>query len=186
MRMMSADDRDGLGAWSRRGVVAAVLALGLAACTGVPEGVAPVRFDPDRYLGTWYEIARLDHRFQRGDVAATATYALNPDGTIAVTNRGWRPDGTERSVRGRARFLGPRDVASLAVTFRWPFEGGYHVIRLDPEYRIALVSGPTRDYLWLLSRTPTLPEPVVQEWLAFAAARGYPVERIIRSQPPPV
>ncbi|MDW8443032.1 MAG: lipocalin family protein [Acetobacteraceae bacterium] len=136
----------------------AALALALAACTGVPEGVSPVRFDPDRYLGTWYEIARLDHRFQRGDVAATATYALNPDGTIAVTNRGWRPDGTERSVTGRARFLGPRDVASLAVTFRWPFEGGYHVIRLDPDYRIALVSGPTRDYLWLLSRTPTLPE----------------------------
>ncbi len=170
----------------RRGVLlAGAMAVLAAACTGVPDGVTPVRFDPDRYLGTWYEIARLDHRFQRGDVAATATYALNADGTIAVTNRGWRPDGTQRSVTGRARFLGPRDVASLAVTFRWPFEGGYHVIRLDPEYRIALVSGPTRDYLWLLARTPTLPEPVVQEWLAFAAGRGFPVERIIRSQPPP-
>ncbi len=172
---------------SRRGVLlAGAVAVLAAACTGAPDGVTPVRFDPDRYLGTWYEIARLDHRFQRGDVAATATYALNPDGSIAVTNRGWRADGTERAVTGRARFLGPRDVASLAVTFRWPFEGGYHVIRLDPDYRIALVSGPTRDYLWLLSRTPTLPEPVVQEWLAFAAGRGFPVERIIRSQPPPL
>lgn len=172
---------------SRRGVLlAGAVAVLAAACTGAPDGVTPVRFDPDRYLGTWYEIARLDHRFQRGDVAATATYALNSDGTIAVTNRGWRSDGTERSVTGRARFLGPRDVASLAVRFRWPFEGGYHVIRLDPEYRIALVSGPTRDYLWLLARTPTLPDSEVEEWLAFAADLGFPVERIIRSQPPPV
>ena len=174
------------GAWRRSVLFALVAATLAAACTGAPDGVTPVRFDPDRYLGTWYEIARLDHRFQRGDVAATAIYALNADGSIAVTNRGWRPDGTERSVTGRARFLGPRDVASLAVTFRWPFEGGYHVIRLDPDYQIALVSGPTRDYLWLLARTPTLPESVVQDWLAFAAGLGYPVERIIRSQPPPI
>lgn len=163
---------------------AAVLLL-LAACTAPPSGISPVRFEPDRYLGTWYEIARLDHRFQRGDVSATATYAANPDGTIAVTNRGWRPDGTERSVEGTARFLGPRDTASLAVSFRWPFEGGYHVIRLDPDYRIALVSGPTRDYLWLLSRTPTLPEDVVADWLGFAASLGYPVQEIVRSRPPP-
>lgn len=165
--------------------LAAALFLLLAACTSPPSGITPVRFDPDRYLGTWYEIARLDHSFQRGDASATATYAANPDGTIAVTNRGWRPDGTERSVEGTARFLGDRDIASLAVAFRWPFEGGYHVIRLDPEYRIALVSGPTRDYLWLLSRTPTLPEPVIADWLETARRLGYPVDRIIRSQPPP-
>jgi apolipoprotein D and lipocalin family protein len=88
-------------------------------------------------------------------------------------------------VNGTARFLGNRETASLAVTFRWPFEGGYHVIRLDPDYRIALVSGPTRDYLWLLSRTPSLPEPVVTDWLETARRLGYPVDRIIRSRPPP-
>jgi apolipoprotein D and lipocalin family protein len=100
-----------------------------------------------------------------------------------VTNRGWRPDGTERSVDGTARFLGDRNTASLAVTFRWPFEGGYHVIRLDPDY--PLVSGPTRDYLWLLSRTPTLPDPVIEDWLETARSLGYPTDRIIRSRPPP-
>jgi apolipoprotein D and lipocalin family protein len=108
----------------------------------------------------------------------------DPDGTIAVTNRGWQPDGTERSVDGTARFLGSRDTANLAVAFQWPFEGGYHVLRLDPEYRTALVSGPTREYLWLLSRTPTLPEPVIADWLETARQLGYPVDRIIRSQPP--
>lgn len=163
-------------------IAAGALAAGaLAACTSVPSGVQPVAFDPARYLGTWYEIVRFDHRFERGLEQVTATYALNPDGTIAVVNRGVRSDtGEVREARGTARFLQGRDTASLGVTFQWPFEGGYHVIRLDPEYRIALVVGPDRDYLWLLSRTPTLPDAVVAEWLAFAEARGWPASQAIR------
>lgn len=152
-----------------------------AACTSVPDGITPVRFDAQRYLGTWYEIARFDHRFERGLEQVKATYASNPDGTIAVLNEGTESDsGRVRQARGTARFLTDPGTASLGVTFQWPFEGGYHVIRLDPEYRIALVVGPNRDYLWLLSRTPTLPDPVVQDWLAFAEARDWPAAKALR------
>lgn len=163
----------------RRQMILAPLAL--AACTGLPRGLEAVRFDPQRYLGTWYEIARLEQSFQRGLTNVTATYTGLPDGRIGVANRGVRPDGTVSEVQGTARFLGARDVASLAVRFGGPFEGGYNVIRLDPEYRIALVAGPDRSFLWLLARTPTLPEPVVQDWLEFARARGFDTAAMIRT-----
>jgi apolipoprotein D and lipocalin family protein len=156
-----------------------------AACTGLPRGLEAVRFEPERYLGAWYEIARLEQSFQRGLTNVTATYTALPDGRIGVVNRGIRPDGTISEAQGVARFLGARDVASLAVRFSGPFEGGYNVIRLDPEYRIALVAGPDRSFLWLLSRTPTLPEPVVQDWLEFARARGFDTAAMIRTPQTP-
>jgi apolipoprotein D and lipocalin family protein len=163
------------------GALACVL-WALAGCTGVPEGVEPVRgFDADRYLGTWYEIARLDHRFERGLDDVTATYVANPDGSIAVVNRGLeRGQCRRKEARGRAVFLGPRDRASLAVTFFWPFAGGYHVFALDTrDYGWALVSGPSRDYLWILARSPDLPEPVRGDLVARARALGFPVEQLI-------
>lgn len=158
-----------------------LLPLLVAACTSVPDGITPVRFEAQRYLGTWYEIVRFDHRFERGLEQVKATYASNPNGTIAVLNQGTESaTGRVRQARGTARFLQDPGTASLGVTFQWPFEGGYHVIRLDPEYRIALVVGPNPDYLWLLSRTPTLPDAVVRDWLAFAEARGWPAGKAIR------
>lgn len=164
----------------RRPLIAAALAL--SACSAsVPDGIAPVRFDAQRYLGTWYEIARFDHSFERGLERVSATYAANGDGSIAVTNRGFDPaKGAWREARARARFLGPRDIASLGVTFQPPFEGGYNVFRLAPDYSLALVTGNDRSYLWLLSRTPILPEVVVAEWLGHAAAQGFGTERVIR------
>ena len=164
--------------------LAALVALfwALAGCTGVPDGVEPVRgFDATRYLGTWYEIARLDHRFERGLDDVTARYAANPDGSIAVVNRGLeRGQCRWKEAQGRAVFLGPRDRGSLAVTFFWPFAGGYHVFALDEEaYRWALVSGPSRDYLWILARSPDLPAPVRADLVARARALGFPVEQLI-------
>lgn len=159
----------------------AILAL-LTGCTGVPEGIAPVHgFDAQRYLGTWYEIARLDHRFERGLDDVSARYAANPDGSIAVVNRGLeRGQCRWKEAQGRAVFLGPRDVGSLAVTFFWPFAGGYHVFALDErDYGWALVSGPSRDYLWILARSPDLPEPVRAELVARAGALGFPVAQLI-------
>jgi apolipoprotein D and lipocalin family protein len=164
----------------RRLLVLVALAL-LAGCTGVPEGVHPVRgFALERYLGTWYEIARLDHAFERGLTDVTATYTRRDDGGIDVVNRGWdAAKGTWREARGRAYFLDTADVASLRVSFFGPFYGGYHVFALDPHYRWALVSGPSRDYFWILARTPELPEPLLLELLDKARRAGFATDVLI-------
>ncbi len=133
----------------RFSLIIPLLALLLAGCTGVPEGVQPVRgFDPERYLGTWHEIARLDHSFERGLVQVTATYAKREDGGIDVLNRGHDPvKGAWKEAKGRAYFIAEPDLASLKVSFFGPFYGGYHVFALDPDYGWALISGPTREYM---------------------------------------
>jgi apolipoprotein D and lipocalin family protein len=159
----------------------------LAGCTGIPEGLTAVRgFEPDRYLGRWYEIARLDHRFERGLVAVTATYGRNPDGSLRVLNRGFDPrSGSWKEAEGRAEFLGPADVASLRVSFFGPFYGGYHVIALDRDaYRWAMVAGPSREYLWLLARTPQLPPERVQALVRQATRWGFPTEGLILVEHP--
>lgn len=158
-----------------------LLAAGLSGCTGLPEGVRPVAgFELERYLGTWYEIARLDHRFERGLSEVTATYSPRPDGGIDVLNRGYESaEGEWREARGRAYFLGEPQVASLKVSFFGPFYGGYHVLALDPDYGWALVSGPSRDYLWILARRPELPAEVTGALVDQARALGYPVEGLI-------
>lgn len=165
------------GAWLLSAVAAA-----LGGCTGIPDGLEPVRgFEPERYLGRWYEVARLDHRFERGLVDVSADYARNDDGSLSVVNRGYDPDDRAwRQVEGTARFQGSPGVASLSVTFTWPFAGGYHVLALDPDYRWALVCGPSRDYLWLLARSPDLPPPEERERLVTQArAWGFPTNELI-------
>ena len=155
--------------------------LPLVGCaTRAPSGVAVVpAFDPERYLGTWYEMARLDHRFERGMSEVTAVYTANPDGSLGVVNRAW--NGTRwKSVTGRATFQKERTVPSLSVTFFWPFSGGYHVIALDQaDYRWAMVCGPDRDYLWILARTPVL-DPSLRDTLVLQAKNaGFPVTDLI-------
>ena len=163
----------------RRAALAALTLL--AACTSPPEGVAPVSpFDPARYAGEWFEIARLDHSFERGLTNVTATYAANPDGTLAVVNRGWDPEACDWSVaEGTARFLEGPETASLAVSFFPLVEGGYHVFALDPDYRWAVVSGPSRDYLWILARAPELEAGTRARLVSLARERGFPVEDLI-------
>jgi apolipoprotein D and lipocalin family protein len=168
----------------RFSVVAAVVLAGLlvAGCTGVPAGLTPVRgFDVDRYLGTWNEIARLDHAFERGLEKVTATYGRRDDGGISVVNRGYARDtGEWREVRGRAYFLGSPEVASLKVSFFGPLYGGYHVIALDrAAYGYAMVSGPSRDYLWILAREPELPAPVLDQLLDKARELGFDTGALI-------
>ena len=146
-----------------------------------PKGVTVVQnFDTQRYLGKWYEIARFDHRFERGLERVTATYSLRDDGGLTVVNRGYNPDrGKWQESVGKAYFTGEPTRASLKVSFFGPFYGGYNVIALDPDYRYALVCGPNRHYLWILSRTPQL-EPGVKEKLVDQARRdGFPVEELI-------
>ncbi len=151
--------------------------LALAGCfTSVPAGVQPVRpFDLQRYLGTWYEVARLDHRFERGLVDVSATYGLEGDGEVSVLNRGYDPDQREwKQAKGVAKFVGDPQTASLKVSFFGPIWGGYHVMALDPDYRWAMVIGPDTGYLWILAREPRL-DPAVRERL-LAQARQVGVD----------
>ncbi len=161
--------------------IAAALLLFIAGCVAVPEGIEPVTgFEVDRYMGRWYEVARLDHRFERGMEQVTATYALRPDGTVSVLNRGFRADKGEWSeASGTAKFLGQPDVAALKVSFFGPFYGGYNVVDLDPEYQHALIVGPDRSYLWILSRTPAPPKAVVDRLVAKAASLGFDTSSLI-------
>ena len=141
-----------------RSVLVGMLCLALVSCTGIPDGVEPVTgFDQSRYLGTWYEIARLDHSFERGLSDVTATYDLNPDGSIKVLNRGFNAEeGAWREAKGVARFMGSSDIAHLKVSFFGPFYGSYIVFELSEDYDYAFVSGFNRDYLWLLAREPQI------------------------------
>lgn len=153
----------------------------LAGCRQAPDGVEPVEgFDAVRYLGTWYEVARLDHGFERGLSRVTATYAAREDGGIDVLNRGYDAGkGEWREARGRARFVGPREVGALEVSFFGPFYGGYNVIDLDPAYSIALVAGPTRSYLWILSRQPDPGREAVERVVMRARALGLDTDALI-------
>ncbi|QDF97693.1 lipocalin [Azoarcus sp. DD4] len=157
--------------------------LALAACaTQPPEGIHVVDgFELARYEGRWYEIARLDHRFERGLTDVSARYQRQPDGSVEVINRGYDPvRGKWREAVGRALFTGDPERASLKVSFFGPFYGGYNIIALDRSaYRWAMVLGPDRDYLWILARDRQVPEPVRDELLAQARAVGIDTDRLI-------
>ena len=161
----------------------AALSLTLVACKSPtpPKGVTPISpFDANRYLGKWYEIARLDHRFERGKDHVTATYTPRNDGGITVLNRGYDPVKKEWSEsEGKAYFTGKSDTAALKVSFFGPFYGGYNVIALDEDYQYALVSGPNRSYLWILSREPKIPNQVKKQYLAIAQRLGFDVDKLI-------
>ena len=160
-------------------LAAASLAL-LAACTGIPDGVEAVDgFELEPYLGTWYEIARLDHPFERGLSNITANYSLRDDGGVAVVNRGYRAEtGEWDEATGKAYFIDAQNVGRLKVSFFGPFYGGYNVVAVDPA-RYSLVVGPDRSYLWILSRTPSLEEAVLNELVAKAGALGFATDELI-------
>ena len=154
----------------------------LAGCTGRPDGVEPVSpFNISRYQGVWYEIMRLDHSFERGLTNVTATYNLRNDGTIDVLNRGFdREKCRWKEADGTAEFQGEKTVASLSVTFFWPFAGGYHVFALDQQdYGYAVVSGPSHGYLWILARRPDLPVEIRNDLVTKARRLGFPVDDLI-------
>ncbi|WP_253279355.1 lipocalin family protein [Comamonas testosteroni] len=136
-------------------------------------------FDVTRYKGTWYELARIEHRFEKGLSQVSAQYSRNEDGTVTVINRGYDPAKQEwRQARGRARFLGRPDVAALKVSFFGPFYGGYNVVSLDDEYQTALVIGDSLDYFWLLSRSKTIPEQQFRRLLEKASSLGVDLSRV--------
>ena len=145
------------------------------------ETVAHV--DLSRYVGTWYEIASFPQSFQRGCTGTTATYELRQDGDVDVLNRCRKGslDGREKSAQGRARVVDRATNAKLEVSFFRPFWGDYWVIDLADDYSYAVVGHPGRDYLWILSRTPTMDSAVYDGILARLRAQGYEVERLNRT-----
>ncbi|MCP1438541.1 apolipoprotein D and lipocalin family protein [Erwinia persicina] len=155
--------------------------LSVACTTTPPKGVTPIEgFNADLYLGSWYEIARLDHRFERGLDHVTATYSKRDDGGLKVINRGFnvKKQRWQESI-GKAYFTGSPSQAALKVSFFGPFYGGYNVIALDKDYQHALVCGPNRNYLWILSRTPQLDGKVKEELTAKARQAGFDVNKLI-------
>ncbi|GAA0859503.1 lipocalin family protein [Aliiglaciecola litoralis] len=157
-------------------VLAIGLCLLLQGCTSTPDGIEPVKgFELQRYLGTWYEIARLDHRFERGLEQVSAEYAMRDDGGINVTNRGFNPDtGEWDEAIGKAYFVSAASTGHLKVSFFGPFYASYVIFHLDKnEYQYALITGPDRDYFWLLSRQKNLPDAILNELLEKAEAAGF-------------
>jgi apolipoprotein D and lipocalin family protein len=142
--------------------------------------------DLDRYIGTWFEIASFPQSFQRSCTATTANYTIRPDGDIEVLNRCRKGslDGKEDSAKGRARIVDRTTNAKLEVSFFRPFWGDYWIIDLGSNYEYAVVGHPSRDYLWILSRTPSMDASVYQAILAKLKAQGYEVERLNRTQQP--
>jgi len=154
----------------------------LLSCSTIPKGVTAVKsFDKARYLGKWYEIARMDFRFERNLNNTTAYYSLNADGkSIKVLNKGF--DYTThkwKEATGKAKFVGDETTAMLNVSFFGPFYSGYNVIAIDSEYRYALVAGKNLKYLWILARETTIPDSIKQEYLSLAEKYGFKTSELI-------
>ena len=154
----------------------------LPGCVGIPEGVKPVDdFKLEKYLGKWYEIARLDHSFERGLTRISADYSLRDDGGVRVLNRGYSAkEKAWKEAEGKAYFVNRPDQGYLKVSFFGPFYGAYVVFDLDQtSYQYALVCGPDKSYLWILSRTPELKNDLKAKLMAKATALGFDTGKLI-------
>lgn len=155
--------------------------LGLFSCSTIPEGITAVTpFDKSKYLGKWYEIARIDFKYEKDLNNTTAEYSLNPDGTIKVLNKGYNTVKKEWSEAvGKAKFVGDDNIAMLKVSFFGPFYAGYNVIALDDDYQFALVAGANFKYLWILSRETTIPEGIKDLFLKIAEESGFDTSQLL-------
>ncbi|CAD6873945.1 lipocalin family protein [Methylomonas fluvii] len=159
----------------------------LCACTGIPEGIKVIDgFELERYLGTWYEIARLDHSFERGLTDISAEYSLRDDGGVKVLNSGYDAEQGQRKIaEGKAYFIDKPDIGRLKVSFFGPFYGAYNIIALDKNaYRYVMIAGPDRDYLWILARSPELEPSIQQDLIQQAKSLGFATDKLIFDQHP--
>lgn len=154
----------------------------IGGCLGMPQSVKPVsKFELNNYLGKWYEVARLDHSFERGLSQVSAEYSIKDDGGVKVINRGFSAEDNEwQEAEGKAYFVNEATEGYLKVSFFGPFYGSYVIFELDHEnYQYAFVSGPNSDYLWLLSRTPTIAPEVMEKFVSMSKSRGFNTEDLI-------
>lgn len=170
-----------------RNLLLTFMLAALTSCMGIPENVNVIKsFDANQYLGTWYEIARLDHSFERDLDNVTATYSLRDDGGIKVINRGYNSKkNVWKQAEGKAYFVDPANAdgtrtGKLKVSFFGPFYGAYNIIELDkPYYNYVMLCGPDKSYFWILSRTPQLSYPIKQHLIAQAKALGFATDQLI-------
>ena len=137
--------------------------------------------DLQRYLGKWYDIASFPQRFQKGCSCTTAEYGLNKDGSITVTNRCMK-EGKEKTATAKAVVKDKNSNAKLSVQFFWPFKGKYWIIDLADDYSYAVVGHPSRDYLWILSRKPQIPDATYEKILSRIKAKGYDLSRLKKTE----
>jgi len=159
-----------------------VLVLLLTGCVGIPDNVKPVdHFKLESYLGKWYEIARLDHSFERGLSRVTASYSLRDDGGLRVINRGYSAkDNKWKEAEGKAYFVQGSDQGYLKVSFFGPFYGSYIVFELDHDnYQYSLVSGPDKSYFWILAREPQIKDDIKDILIGKAASLGFDTSKLI-------
>jgi len=148
----------------------------------MPESVTPVKeFELERYLGKWYEIARLDHSFERGMDHVTAEYSLRDDGGVRVKNRGFSSEKNRwNEAEGKAFFVSEKNDGYLKVSFFGPFYGSYVIFELDKtDYQYAFVSGSNTSYLWFLSRTPTVDKELMSQFIEKAKRLGFDTDKLI-------
>ena len=154
----------------------------LTSCTGLPKGLKPVEgFDVNRYVGTWYEIARLEQSFEKGLDNISAQYSLAKDGGIEVLNQGRNEEtGEWKKADGKAYFIEQPTVGRLKVSFFGPFYGSYNIIALDKKnYQYSMVTGPNRSYLWILARSKSLPKEILDNLIADAKKQGFETHKLI-------
>lgn len=146
----------------------------LSGCTSVPDKVEPVTgFELPKYLGEWHELARLDHSFERGLTQVSAHYSMRDDGGVKVVNRGFDTEKQAwKEAIGKAYFVESEQIGRLKVSFFGPFYGGYNIAKLDADYTMALVIGPSLDYAWLLARDPQPSADLCEAYLAEADRIG--------------
>lgn len=136
-------------------------------------------FELERYLGKWYEVARIDFYWEKGLKNVTAEYSKNTDGSINVDNRGIKiKNNKAKQSIGKAKFADAPHIGSLRVSFFGPIYSGYHIMHIDEDYQYALVFGDNLDYLWILSRTKTIPDSIKSKYLDYAVKSGYNAEKI--------
>ena len=155
--------------------------LGATQCAPSTSSIPAVSdFQIERYTGTWYEIARLPNRFESGLDSVTANYTALPDGKIRVVNRGFKTEDAEwKEAVGKARFASDTTVGELEVSFFGPFYADYRIIRLDRDYRWAVVTSGRKNFLWFLSRTPQLDDATVSQLTEFSDSHGFSVDELI-------
>ena len=143
-------------------------------------------FELEKYLGTWYEIARFDHSFERGLEGTTANYSLRSDGKIRVLNQGYKGSlkGKLKTAEGKAKLASPETPRNLKVSFFWNFYAPYNILELDSNYQYVLIGSNSDKYLWILSRTPQLDKAILDQLLEKAKARGYDISKLIMVQQP--
>ncbi len=158
----------------------------IQSCGGnsTPTGIVPItNFDLTRYLGTWYEIARFDHSFERGLGEVTATYTTNKDGSVKVENSGTNEEGKRETKIGKAKFVGDPKTGHLKVSFFRPFYGSYVIFYLEDNYQMVLVTGDTRKYCWILSRTPNISEEDKKKYIEILKEKGFDTDNLIFPKP---